>query len=70
MKVRYHGVSDDWYFVDGEVYEVIGKQCGFWSIIDESGSDYLYGPNNCFEIVEGNPDELKEIPLSDFADRN
>ena len=62
MKVRYHGKSSPIYFLDGEIYEVVGKQCGFWSIIDESVSDYLYGPSECFEIVSGSPDELKEIP--------
>ena len=70
MKGRYHGKSSQIYFLDGEIYEVAGKQCGFWSIIDKSGSDYLYRPSDCFEIVEGNPDDLREIPLSDFADRN
>ena len=64
MKVRYHGKSSPLYFIDGKEYEVIGKQVGYWSVIDETGSDYLYGPE-CFEIIEGNPDDLKEIPLED-----
>lgn len=65
MFIRYHGRSSPIYFIDGKVYEVLGKQCGFWRIIDETGDDYLYGPGECFEVIEGNPDELREIPLGE-----
>lgn len=65
MKVKYHGKSCPIYFIDGGIYEVVGKQCGFWRIVDETGDDYLYGPEECFEIIEGDPSELKEIPLGE-----
>ena len=62
MKVRFHGESNPIYFIDGKVYDVVGKQCGYWAVVDETGDDYLYTPEG-FEIVEGSEDELEEIPL-------
>ena len=64
MKVRYHGRSSPIYFIDGNVYEVVGKQLECWRIIDETGDDYLYDPD-MLEVVEGNPDDLREIPLGE-----
>ena len=63
--MRILGKSSPIYFIDGQVYEVVGTQCGFWRIIDESGDDYLYGPGECFEVIEGDPNELREIPLGE-----
>ena len=62
MKVRFHGKNNPFYFIDGKEYDVVGKQCGYWAVVDETGEDYLYSPDD-FEIVEGNAEELEEIPL-------
>jgi len=64
MKVRYHGRSSPIYFIDGQIYEVVGKQSDCWRVVDETGDDFLYDPD-MFEVVEGNPDELKEIPFGE-----
>jgi hypothetical protein len=50
-KVRYIGESHPLYFINGKIYEVIGKEIGSYRIIDETGEDYLYSLTD-FEIVE------------------
>ena len=52
MKVRYIGESDPLYFINGKVYEVIGKDHDMFRIVDETGEDYLYDLDENFEIVE------------------
>lgn len=64
LRVRYNGKSSPIYCIKGKEYDVIGKQCGYWRVIDESGEDFLYRPDH-FEVLEGNPDELEEAPLED-----
>lgn len=51
MKARYIGESDEFYCINGKVYEVVGETHGMWKVIDESGEDYLYSPE-MFEKVE------------------
>jgi len=52
MKVRYIGKSDEFYCINGKVYEMLGEVSGgMWRIVDESGEDYLYDPS-VFEVVE------------------
>ena len=52
MKVRYTGKSDEFYCINGKVYDMIGEASGgMWRIVDESGEDYLYDPS-VFEVVE------------------
>lgn len=51
MKVKYLGESDPLYFLKGKEYEVIAIEEGWYRIVDETGEDYLYGPDN-FEVVE------------------
>ena len=58
MKVRYIGKSDEFYCINGKVYEKIGESHGYWRIIDESGEDYLYSPK-VFEVIE-EEDNAKE----------
>lgn len=51
MKVKYIG---DYYKVSlkqGKVYEVMEIERGWYRIVDETGEDYLFPPNE-FEIVE------------------
>ena len=57
MKVRYLGETESLCLTHGKIYEVIDfdkklpKDGGNYRIVDESGEDYLYNPEN-FEIVE------------------
>ena len=67
LKVRYIGKSSPIYCIKGKEYEVIGKPCGYWRVVDESGEDFLYRPKH-FEVIEGNPDELEEASLETSKD--
>lgn len=52
MKVKYLG---DYYKVSlnkNKIYNVLAIENGWYRIIDETGEDYLYPPEE-FEIVEG-----------------
>lgn len=51
MKIKYIGESDPTALINSKVYECIGIEKGWYRIIDETGEDYLYPPNE-FEIVE------------------
>lgn len=51
FKVIYHGESDPLYFLDGKEYEALGYSHGMIKVIDETGDDYLYDPDD-FEIVK------------------
>lgn len=53
MKVRYLGDSDPYQLLNGKVYDVtyIDEDTGWYSVIDETGDDYMYAPED-FEIVE------------------
>ena len=44
----------------GKVYDVISMEKGWCRIVDGSGEDYLYPPND-FVVVEGNNDT---VPIS------
>ncbi|MBQ9598977.1 MAG: hypothetical protein IJR33_04095 [Clostridia bacterium] len=51
MKLKYIGSkSDPMELVKGKIYECIGKEKGWYRVIDESGEDYLYPPEE-FEVV-------------------
>lgn len=52
MKVRYIGKTDPLGFVNGEVYEVLSVERGWYRVVDPfEKEDYLYPPE-LFEIVE------------------
>ena len=36
----------------GKVYDVLSIEGGWYRLIDESGEDYLYPPENFVEVVE------------------
>ena len=51
MKVRCI-VDDELSLTKGKIYEVLCKEHGLWSIVDdEEECSYLYSPQ-CFEVVE------------------
>lgn len=53
MKGIYHGESDPLNCIDCKVYEIVGidEEMHEYSVIDESGEDYMYDMDS-FEIVE------------------
>lgn len=59
MKVKYKGDSDPLALLNGKVYEVLAIEYGCYRIVDESGEDYLYEPDD-FEVVEEG-----EVPIID-----
>jgi uncharacterized protein YgiM (DUF1202 family) len=50
MKVKYIGETD-YSLTNGEEYEVIATEYGYYRIIDNSGEDYLFPPDE-FEIIK------------------
>ena len=51
-KMKYTGESNEFYCINGKIYECIGEEDdGMLRIVDESGEDYLY-PSDYFEEVK------------------
>ena len=61
MKVRYIGRSNEFYCINGRIYDMVGESNGYWRIVDESGEDYLYDPK-VFEIVGGENEQETDRP--------
>lgn len=59
MKVKYIGETDPLYCENGKVYEVLAIENSYYRIVDETGEDYLYPPEE-FKIVEGSEDEYED----------
>ena len=59
MKVKYIDETDPLYCINGKVYDVLSIENGYYRIVDETGEDYLYLPEE-FEIVEGSEDEYED----------
>ncbi|MGN0107834.1 MAG: hypothetical protein ACI4A5_09090 [Hominilimicola sp.] len=52
MKLKYIGSkSDPMELINGKVYKCLGVENGWYRVVDESGEDYLYPPEE-FEVVE------------------
>ena len=51
MTVKYIGKTETHTLDNGETYEVLAVENGWYRIIDKSGEDYLY-PAEEFEIVK------------------
>lgn len=51
MKVKYIGDYYQVAFVKEKTYEVIAVEGGLYRIVDESGEDYLFYPED-FKIIE------------------
>lgn len=51
MKVKFIGKTDPATFTNGEIYNVISVEHGWYRIVDKTNEDYLYPPE-LFEIVE------------------
>lgn len=50
MKIRFTGETSFLELTHGKIYEVIAIEKGWYRIIDDSGEDYLYPPDD-FEIL-------------------
>lgn len=51
MKVKYWGKTEFLVLTHGKIYDVQSIERGWYRIIDDSGEDYLYSPEQ-FEIIE------------------
>lgn len=52
MQVRYKGKNEFLVLTHNKVYTVLGIEKGWYRLVDDSGDDDLYAPDN-FEVVEG-----------------
>lgn len=52
MKIRWKGKTDFLVLTNNKIYDVISVEKGWYRIVDDSGEDYLYPPEQ-FEVVEG-----------------
>lgn len=59
MKVRYIGKTEFLMLTNGKIYEVISIERKWYRIVDDTGEDYLYPPEQ-FEIVEENCETDKD----------
>lgn len=51
MKVKYIGDTETFTLDNGETYDVLSVENDWYRIVDKSGEDYLYPPEE-FEIIE------------------
>ena len=51
MKIKWNGKTEFLMLTHGKIYEDISVEKEWYRIVDDSGEDYLYPPEN-FEIVE------------------
>lgn len=51
MKVKYLGETSFLELTNGKVYTVLSVEKGWYRIVDDSGEDYLYPPED-FEVVD------------------
>lgn len=51
MKIKWKGQSEVTGLIHDKVYDVIAIEKGWYRIVDESGEDYLYPPEQC-EVIE------------------
>ena len=58
MKIRFIGVTDPIYMINGKIYDVISIENGWYRIIDEEGEDYLYPPE-LFEVINDTDNDRK-----------
>lgn len=59
MKVKFLGKTDFLVLTHNKIYDVLSIEKNWYRLVDDSGDDYLYPPQQ-FEIVEGGPEDLPE----------
>lgn len=57
MKIKWKGKTDFLVLTNGRIYNVISIEKGWYRIVDDSGEDYLYPPEQ-FEIVLNDPPKM------------
>ena len=50
MRVKWKGKTEFLVLTNGKEYDVLAVEKGWYRIIDDSGEDYLYPPEN-FEVI-------------------
>lgn len=51
MKVKWKGKTEFLMLTHDKIYDVMSVERGWYRVVDDSGEDYLYPPEN-FEVVE------------------
>lgn len=51
MRAKYIGPTESYSLDNGKVYDILSVENGWYRVIDKSGEDYLYPPEE-FEIIE------------------
>lgn len=51
MRVRYKGKTDFLVLTHNKIYTVVSVEKGWYRLIDDSGEDYLYPPEQ-FDIIK------------------
>lgn len=51
MKIKWKGKTNFLALTNGKIYDVLAVEKGWYRIVDDSGEDYLYPPEN-FEIIK------------------
>ena len=62
MKAKWTGKTEFLVLTNGNVYDVISVEKGWYRVVDDSGEDYLYPPDQ-FEIVE---EQSKGVDLQNY----
>ena len=52
MRVKYIGNTVPLGMTKGKVYDVLSVEKGWYRIVDDSGEDYLYPPNNFVVVAD------------------
>ena len=61
MMVVYKGETSFLELTHDKLYEVLSVEKGWYRVVDDSGEDYLYPPEE-FQVVEGErPEELEPL---------
>lgn len=50
MRVKWKGKTEFLVLTNGKEYDVLAVEKGWYRIVDDSGEDYLYPPEN-FEVI-------------------
>ena len=61
MKIKYLGETSFLELTHNKVYEVMSVEKEWYRVVDDSGEDYLYPPED-FEVIESNDGTT---PISD-----
>ena len=65
MEVVWQGKTESLCLTHGKTYKVLSIEKGWYRIIDDSGSDYLYPPDDFIEFFREN-DNLNQIMIDRY----